>query len=75
MKKLAPNPKKLIMFGLTLSEIKVSPQKLIMFCLKLREIKVSPHFVLLFGVNDHLKGGRTLPFRLGSGTRVLSTEQ
>ena len=58
--KARPKTKKLIMFCLTLSEIKVSPQKIIMFYLKLREIKVSPHFVFLFGVNDHLKGGRTL---------------
>ena len=58
--KARPKTKKLIMFCLTLSEIKVSPLKLIMFCLELREIKVSPHFVFLFGVNDHLKGGRTL---------------
>ena len=41
-------------------KVRPKPKQLIMFYLKLREIKVSPHFVLLFGVNDHLKGGRTL---------------
>ena len=58
--KARPKPKKLIMFCLKLSEIKVSPQRLILFNLKSSEIKVSPHFVLIFGVTDHLKGGRTL---------------
>ena len=62
--KARPKSKKLIMFCLQLSEIKVSPQNLILFCLKSIEIKVSPHFVLIFGVTDHLKGGRTLHLKI-----------
>ena len=62
--KARPKSKKLIMFCLQLSEIKVSPQNLILFCLKSSEIKVSPHFVLIFGVTDHLKGGRTLHLKI-----------